>query len=457
MDAGLLPNRYQVVRSIGTGGMTRVLEAWDRRANCRVAIKVPIERFANDKALLVRLEREVATLAGFLHPNVVRTHAVVRHGGTGFVVAELVDAPGLRELLGARGPLPPVAAARAAAGACAALGAAHARGIVHGHLVPANLFLTGDGRVKVADFRLAQAARPFASAPDPVADLRALGRCLAAMLSGWELADGETVRLRTEVPAELAAIVTRAAEGSPDPYRSAADLGRDLERFLSAADRGLDTERSGGPAGEHLETPPRHPPGAPIPVPARKAELVRTSIGSSRLPSAPGTAPRRRRWRGRVVAAGLVVLGLAVGGPVAAIRLHGDRQAGADAPYLATSAPPSTAVLAPTTGRGPAVTGQATTTAPPSTTAPLSAASAATTSPPTTTRSTDPGQRAVPDLIGLHTRQASGVLARAGLKARISFVPVSDGRQVGRVVAQQPVAGTVVTAGSEVTVLVGTR
>jgi tRNA A-37 threonylcarbamoyl transferase component Bud32 len=453
MDAGLLSNRYQVVRSIGTGGMTRVLEAWDRRANCRVAIKVPIERFANDKALLVRLEREVATLAGFLHPNVARTHAVVRHGGTGFVVAELVDAPGLRELLGARGPLPPVAAARAAAGACAALGAAHARGIVHGHLVPANLFLTGDGRVKVADFRLAQAARPFASAPDSVADLRALGRCLAAMLSGWELADSETVRLRTEVPAELAAIVTRAAEGSPDPYRSAADLARDLELFLSAADLDLDPGPSGGSGGEG-GTPLRHPRGAPIAAAARKAELVRTSIGSSQLPSAPGAAPRPRRRRGRVVAAGLVVVGLAIGGPVAAIRLHGDRRAGADAPYLAVPAPPSTAALAPTTGRGPAAAAQATTTAAPTTTAPASTAPPATTAPPITT---DPGQRTVPDLIGLHTRQASGVLTRAGLTARISFVPVSDGRQVGRVVAQQPGAGTVVPAGSEVTVLVGTR
>src|SRR5574341_18504 len=439
MDAGLLSNRYQVVRSIGTGGMTRVLEAWDRRANCRVAIKVPIERFANDEALLVRLEREVATLAGFLHPNVDRTHAVVRYGGTGFVVAELVDAPGLRELLGARGPLPPVAAARAAAGACAALGAAHARGIVHGHLVPANVFLTSDGRVKVADFRLAQAARPFASAPDPVADLRALGRCLAAMLSGWELADSEAVRLRTEVPAELAAIVTRAAEGSPEPYRSAADLGRDLERFLSAAEG---------------DTPP-FPAGPPITVAARKAELVRTSIGSSRRRSAAAPAPRRRRWRGRVVAAGLVVVGLAIGGPVAVIRLHGDRQAGADAPYLAAPAAPSTAVPAPTTDPGTA--GQTTTTTAPTTTAPTSTALPATTAPPTMTTATDPGQRTVPDLIGLHTRQASGVLSRAGLTGRISYVPVSDGREVGRVVAQQPVAGTVVPAGSEVTVLVGTR
>ena len=81
MDPGLLSNRYQVVRSIGTGGITRVLEARDRLTGRRVAIKVPIGRFANDKALLVRLEREVAALAGFSHPNVAQVHSVERHGG----------------------------------------------------------------------------------------------------------------------------------------------------------------------------------------------------------------------------------------------------------------------------------------------------------------------------------------------------------------------------------------
>src|SRR5262245_62138894 len=168
-------SRYQVDRPLGTGAITRVLQAWDRLTDRPVAIKVPIGRFANDKALLVRLEREVAGLAGFSHPNVAKVHAAERHSGAGFVVTELGNGPSLRDLLAARGPLPPVKAARAAAGVCAALADAHARGIVHGHLTAANVFLTVDGGVKMTDFRLAEAARPFAVAPDPTADLRGLG------------------------------------------------------------------------------------------------------------------------------------------------------------------------------------------------------------------------------------------------------------------------------------------
>jgi eukaryotic-like serine/threonine-protein kinase len=233
MDTQLLTNRYEIVRSIGTGAITAVLEARDRPTGARVAIKVPIGRFRNDKTLLVRLEREVAATAGFQHPNVAAVHSVERHGSEGFVVTELVDAPSLREVLAVRGRLFPARAARAATGVCSALANAHARGIVHGHLTPDNILMTGDGWVKVTDFRLAEAARPFPRAADPAIDLRALGRCLATMLTGQEPAGRGPVLLGPELPLELAAIVRKATANPPDSYSSAADLGLDLDRFLA--------------------------------------------------------------------------------------------------------------------------------------------------------------------------------------------------------------------------------
>jgi beta-lactam-binding protein with PASTA domain len=60
-------------------------------------------------------------------------------------------------------------------------------------------------------------------------------------------------------------------------------------------------------------------------------------------------------------------------------------------------------------------------------------------------------------VVGLHRGPASDVLAQAGLVARISFAPVTDAGQVQRVVTQQPAAGTVVAAGSEVTLLIGSK
>ncbi|HEX8132003.1 MAG TPA: protein kinase, partial [Actinomycetes bacterium] len=235
MDLSRLGDRYQLVRPIGRGTMTMVLEAWDRRGSRRVALKVPIRPFAGDEAFLDRLEREVRAVAGLAHANVAAVHGMERDGQAALVVAELVDGSNLGDMVAVRGPLPPTGAARVAAGVCAAVAAAHAQGITHGHLVPANILLAIDGRVKVTDFRLALAGFPSGGTADPAGDLRALGRGLAAMLTGREPA--EPAALGPAVPAELAAIVARAAAGPHDAgaYRSAAELSRDLARFLAHA------------------------------------------------------------------------------------------------------------------------------------------------------------------------------------------------------------------------------
>ncbi len=462
MDPGLLGNRYQIVRPIGTGDTTTVLEAWEPLADRRVAIKVPIGRFANDKAFLVRLEREVAALAQFTHPNIAAVHTVERGGGAGFVVAELVDGSNLRDMLAVRGPLPPLGAARVATRTCAALAAAHDRGIVHGHLTGANVLLTIDGQVKLTDFRLAQAARPLASAADPVADMRALGRLLAAMLTGREPADGEPVWLSPMVPPGLAAIVARA-DDPERPYHSAAELGRDLDRFLASVGSDAAPADQGDMTLAHDST---HVLAAMVAamVASPAADPALSSAETAQLPVARGVArsPARRR-RGLAVVAGLVGAGLIVGSAVAAVTLL-DREPGGAAAGQAMAAPPAMLIPATTTSRPrPAttstVTGQApTTTAQPTIAAPVMAAPPTVIWRPTaTTRQVvDPGQRTMPNVVGLRPQQAADVLAQVNLGMQILLYQVHDPDQVRRVIAQQPPAGQVAPAGSEVTVLVGT-
>jgi hypothetical protein len=120
-------------------------------------------------------------------------------------------------------------------------------------------------------------------------------------------------------------------------------------------------------------------------------------------------------------------------------------------------APASTASLATTTS-------QSTTSRAPATTPSPSTTRTATASPPAPIRQTStsgqvvgPGQRIVPDVVGLHRQQAADVLARAQLGTQMVPTQVSDSGQVQRVVAQQPPAGQVLPAGSAVTVLIGTR
>jgi eukaryotic-like serine/threonine-protein kinase len=446
MELSALGDGYQLVRPIGHGTTTMVLEAWDRQRRRRVALKVPIKPFAGDEAFLDRLQREVWAVAGFTHANVAAVHAIERDGQAAFVVVELVDGSSLRDMLADRGPLPPVGAARVAAGACAAAAAAHAHGIVHGHLVPANVLLTIDGRVKVTDFRLAQATLASGGVADPGDDVRALGRCLAAMLTGRELAGTETARPGPTAPAELATIVARAAGDRHDAeaYRSAAELGRDLARFLAAARPG-----AGGTAQRVMV--PAH---AAPPVPASRA-ADRVPVSTARVPDRPaassGPPSGARRRRRLTLLAGLVAAGLVAGGALAAGGLL-DRE---PSTLIAGNAvaPPPPAIPAATTSR-PASSRAASTTAPSSTRPPTTTAATPST---TSGRGAVPGQRVVPNVVGLHREQAADVLARAQLGVQILEVPVPESGKAQRVISQQPSAGQVVPARSEVLMLVGTR
>jgi eukaryotic-like serine/threonine-protein kinase len=440
-----LSHRYQNVRPIGTGALTTVLQAWDRETRRAVAIKVPIGRLAHDRAFLLRLERELAALTGFTHPNVAPLLAIERGGEAGYMVVELVVGPSLRSMLAARGPMAPAHAARLAATVCAVLAAAHSHGIVHGHLTPANVLLAVDGQVKLTDFRVAKAAEPMPSAADPGADLRALGRLIAAMLSGRELAEAEPIRLEPTVPAELAAIVSRAVD-RVEPYPSATEIGRDLGRFLATIHPGAVRTAERAPSAASAGTDP------PIAsAPSRTTVLATSPAGSARPGDAP-PEPRRRR-RGLAMAAGLLGAVLLVAGAVTAVmRLDREPNGAALDGGQAMAAPPATARASGTSGPRPAsgpTTSQASAT---------TIAAPAATSPPTTTagRVPVPGQRTVPDVRGLHRQQAAHVLGQADLTMRSSPSPVRDRSQVQRVVAQQPAAGAVVRAGSLVTVFIGT-
>jgi eukaryotic-like serine/threonine-protein kinase len=448
MAPEVLANRYEVGRPIGRGAMSRVLEAWDRHTHRHVALKVLSDRLAADRAFLERLEREAQIAASLTHPNIAAVHAVGSDSRSRFVVTELVDGPSLGDMLADRGPLPPVGAARVAASVCAALAAAHRCGVAHGHLTPANVLLAIDGQVKVTDFRLAQAATPSVAVGDPAADLQGVGRCVAAMLTGREPATDAPIRLGPEVPAELAAIVLRAMGDLDSAYGLAADLGHDLDRFLANVqhDAASTTQPDLAPGHDRsrMVAVASSPAGQLVP-------LLAAEPPARRVASAVGP-PQARERRRLILTAGLVGAGLVVVGAAGLL--------GRQPPGPATGqalAPASTAILATTTI-------QSTTSRAPVTTPSPSTTLTATASPPAPIRQTStsgqvvgPGQRIVPDVVGLHRQQAADVLAQAQLGTQMVPTQVSDSGQVQRVVAQQPSAGQVVPGGSAVTVLVGTR
>jgi serine/threonine protein kinase len=449
MAPEVLGNRYEVGRLIGSGATSRVLEAWDRHGHRRVALKVLVDRLAADEAFLERLEREARTAASLSHPNIAAVYGVGGDGRSRFVVSELVDGPSLGGMLADRGPLPPVGAARVAAKVCAALAAAHAGGVAHGHLTLANVLLAIDGQVKVTDFGLAQAARPAAAGSGPAADLQGVGRCLAAMLTGREPAADAPIRLGPEVPAALAAIVLRTAGDPQRAYRSAIQLGHDLDRFLAGVHQGAVSPVQPGLASGHDRATMAALAASPA---TQLVPRLAPTPPERRIPSAARPPPGRRRRR-LTLTAGLAGAGLVVIGAAGLL----DRQPPGPDTNQAL-APPSTASLATTTSRS--TTSQAPArTPPPSTTTRTGTASPPLTirQPTTTGQVVGPGQRIVPNLVGLHRQQAANRLTHLQLGIRMVPMRVGDPDKVQRVIAQQPSAGQVVPAGSSVTVLVGTR
>lgn len=143
---------YEILSSVGAGGMGEVYRARDTQLKRDVAVKVLAASVASDADRLARFRREAQVLASLNHPNI----AAIYGFEDGALILEFVDGTTLAELV-ASGPLPIPEALSIAKQICEALDAAHEQGIVHRDLKPANVKVRPDGSVKVLDFGLAKA------------------------------------------------------------------------------------------------------------------------------------------------------------------------------------------------------------------------------------------------------------------------------------------------------------
>ena len=160
-----LPERYELLRHIASGGMASVWCAEDRLLDRTVAIKILAERFAHDQLAVLRFKREARAAARVAdHPHVVTVYDVgdlepaegergrgqaslpghgVSGGGT---VADAIRVGAVRRQ----------EALRWITEAAAALDHAHASGIVHRDIKPANFLLDRKRTLHVADFGIAR-------------------------------------------------------------------------------------------------------------------------------------------------------------------------------------------------------------------------------------------------------------------------------------------------------------
>ena len=157
----VLAERYTVLSLLGHGGMGVVVSAYDVRLNRRVALKLlrPVWSLEDDDAAQMRLLREAQTMARLNHPNVVHVYDSGRlEDDSVFIAMEYVEGRTLQQWLKQR-PRTWREVLDAFLEAGRGLAAAHAAGLVHRDFKPENVLVGEDGRVRVTDFGLAQAAQ----------------------------------------------------------------------------------------------------------------------------------------------------------------------------------------------------------------------------------------------------------------------------------------------------------
>src|SRR5437660_2083690 len=155
MTNGTSVGSYQIVASIGAGGMGEVYRARDTTLGRDVAIKVLPAAFSADAERLRRFEQEAQAAGALNHPNILVIHHIGMHEGAPYIVSELLEGETLRERM-AGAALPQRKAIDYGLQIARGLAAAHEKGIVHRDIKPDNIFITDDGRVKILDFGLAK-------------------------------------------------------------------------------------------------------------------------------------------------------------------------------------------------------------------------------------------------------------------------------------------------------------
>ena len=153
----LIDNRYEILKSIGEGGMANVYLAWDTILEREVAVKILRGDLSDDEKFIRRFQREANSASSLRHPNVVEMYDVGEDQGRYFIVMEYVAGRTLKGLIKKRAALNLSEAIDIMLQLTSGISCAHDSYIIHRDIKPQNVMILEDGRVKITDFGIAMA------------------------------------------------------------------------------------------------------------------------------------------------------------------------------------------------------------------------------------------------------------------------------------------------------------
>jgi HAMP domain-containing protein/predicted Ser/Thr protein kinase len=275
----LFAGRYEILATLGKGGMGVVYRANDRKLDDVVALKVlRPDVLKDDPTHIERFKQEIKLARKITHRNVLRTHDFGEADGTPYISMEFLEGVTLKDLIKGKGALPVGVGLRIAKQICAGLEAAHRQGVIHRDIKPQNMLIIPEtGEVKIMDFGIARVSEvkgqsgltsdgtvmgtpdymPPEQAQGRPADFRSdiysLGVVLFEIFTGKLPFGGDTAMqvvmnhiqktpprprsLNPSLPEDLETVILRCMEKTPEKrYAQVADILKELTAVSSRLD-----------------------------------------------------------------------------------------------------------------------------------------------------------------------------------------------------------------------------
>ena len=147
----IVKERYEILEILGEGGMAFVYKARDMQLERFVAIKTLKPNYVNQETFVDRFKREAKTAANLNHPNIVQIFDWGIEDEPYFVM-EYIEGNTLTSIITKNRTISLSDILFIGAQVSSGLHAAHQKGLVHRDIKPGNIMITPDGKVKVTDF-----------------------------------------------------------------------------------------------------------------------------------------------------------------------------------------------------------------------------------------------------------------------------------------------------------------